>query len=116
VKTIGISDEAMAVLTERPWKGNIRELEHTMERAVALTPDGEEISAQTCSAAPSNGARPVCVTIPDDGLDIRSYLDTVEKELVLEAMRKAGGSQTRAAELLKMEVHQMRYLLKKYIH
>ena len=112
-KAVGVSAEASAVLSERPWKGNVRELEHTIERLVALTPDGGEISKEAC-AGPNNGARPLYLTIPDDGLDIRSFLETVERDLAWEAMRKCGGNQTRAAELLKMEVHQFRYLLKKY--
>jgi len=112
-KSVAFSRDALAVLTERPWKGNVRELEHTIERLVTLTPDGGEISEEVCSL-PGNGTRPLNLTIPDEGLDIKSFLETVERDLALEAMRKCAGNQTRAAELLKMEVHQFRYLLKKY--
>ena len=112
-KSVGISHEALAALTDRQWKGNVRELEHAIERLVALTPDGEEICKEDCSV-PTNGARPFHVAIPDEGLDVKSYLENVERELVAEAMRKSNGNQTRAADLLKMEVHQFRYLLKKY--
>jgi len=112
-KSVAFSRDALAVLAERPWKGNVRELEHTIERLVTLTPDGGEISKEVCSI-PGNGSRTLNLTIPDDGLDIKSFLETVERDLALEAMRKCGGNQTRAAELLKMEVHQFRYLLKKY--
>jgi two-component system response regulator PilR (NtrC family) len=112
-KSVGISDGAMAMLSERPWKGNIRELEHTIERLVTLTPDGGEISREAC-AGPANGSKPLNIAIPDGGLDIKTFLESVERDLVREAMRKSGANQTRAAELLKMEVHQFRYLLKKY--
>jgi transcriptional regulator with GAF, ATPase, and Fis domain len=112
-KSVAFTSEALAVLAERPWKGNVRELEHTVERLVALTPEGDEISREAC-VAPGNGGRSLNLTIPDDGLDIKAFLETVERDLAWEAMRKSGGNQTRAAELLKMEVHQFRYLLKKY--
>ena len=101
------------MLTERPWKGNIRELEHAIERLVALTPDCGEISKEAC-AGPANGSKPLNIAIPEGGLDIKTFLESVERDLVKEAMRKSGANQTRAAELLKMEVHQFRYLLKKY--
>ena len=114
-KSVSVSADALGALAERPWKGNVRELEHTIERLVALTPDGEEIPRGACMG-PENGAPPINLVIPDTGLDIKSFMESVERELALEAMRKSGGNQTRAAELLKMEVHQFRYLLKKYGH
>ena len=112
-KSVSVSPEALAVLAERPWKGNVRELEHAIERLVALTADGEEISKDACTVA-NNGTQPLSLTIPDTGLDIKAFLESVERDLALEAIRKCSGNQTRAAELLKMEVHQFRYLLKKH--
>lgn len=112
-KTVGISSSATEALIARDWKGNVRELEHTIERAVALTPDGSDIVPETFAASP-NGSRSPIPTIPDDGLNIREFLDGMEKDLVCEAMRKCGGNRTKAADLLKMEVHQFRYLLSKY--
>lgn len=114
-KSVGISTNALASLSNRDWVGNVRELEHAMERAVALTPDGGEITEERCSET-SNGRRAfnISASIPDDGLDIRSYMEAVERDLIAEALRRTVGNRTRAAELLKMEVHQFRYLLTKH--
>jgi len=114
-KTVSISSNALASLSNRDWHGNVRELEHAIERAVALTPDGSEITEERC--AENNGRRghaSFAASIPDDGLDIRHYLEAVERDLVTEALRRTAGNRTRAAELLRMEVHQFRYLLTKH--
>ena len=48
-KSVSLSDKALEMLETRPWQGNVRELEHTIERAVALTPNGEEINSAACA-------------------------------------------------------------------
>jgi two-component system response regulator HydG len=66
-KSIGISDEALEVLQNRPWLGNVRELENTIERAVAFTPDSESISVQNCvDQASTNGHSKA--HLPADGI------------------------------------------------
>ena len=112
-KSVLISPAAVEALCSRDWDGNVRELEHTVERAVALTPSDGEITPEICCGS-TNGTRPIVPPIPADGLDIRTFLDAVEKDLICEAMRKCTGNRTKAAELLKMEVHQFRYLLSKH--
>lgn len=113
-KNVGISPSALASLSNRDWHGNVRELEHAIERAVALTPDGGEITEARCAESP-NGRRGIVPTaLPDDGLDIRAYIDSVERDLIAEALRRTAGNRTRAAELLRMEVHQFRYLQTKH--
>ncbi len=112
-KTVALSAEAVGILKERKWNGNVRELEHTIERAVALTPDGEQIPAHTCadaaSAAPFRRAQ-----IPADGLHLPTFLNTLEKDYVEEALETSAGSQTRAAALLQIPVHALRHLLDKH--
>jgi len=112
-KSVAISSNALASLSNRDWHGNVRELEHAMERAVALTPDGCEITEERC-AENTNGRRPLSMSLPPDGLDIRAHIEAIERDLVTEALRRTAGNRTRAAELLKMEVHQFRYLLTKH--
>ena len=112
-KSVAISSNALASLSNRDWHGNVRELEHAIERAVALTPDGGEITEERCTEN-TNGRRPLSMSIPHEGLDIRAHLEAVERDLVTEALRRTAGNRTRAAELLKMEVHQFRYLLTKH--
>jgi len=112
-KNVTLSDGAVAALAGRQWKGNVRELEHTIERAVALTGDGQPINAEHCCA---NGAAPAYrrTEIPADGLHLPAFLNGLEKEYVEEALQRAAGNQTRAAALLQIPVHSLRHLLEKH--
>ena len=112
-KSVTLDGKALEALSGRQWRGNVRELEHTIERAVALTTDGEAISVDKCTQ-PENGAVPVAPRLPTDGLDLKNTLRCIEKELVTEALNRTHGNQTRAAELLGLEHHQIRHLLEKH--
>jgi two-component system response regulator PilR (NtrC family) len=112
-KNVSIADEAMQILQNRNWDGNVRELEHTIERAVALTFDGE-IPPEHCAddfLARQNG---FSFALPAGGLDLKDFLGGLEKDLVREALRRMNGNQTRAAELLQMPVHAFRHLIEKH--
>ena len=112
-KKIELSEKALRALEERPWKGNVRELEHTIERAVALTHDGGAITPEHCS---DNGASAAFrrVEIPAEGVHLPGFLNCLEKEYVEEAMQRSRGNQTRAAALLQIPVHSLRHLLEKH--
>ena len=112
-KNVTLSDGAVAALSGRQWKGNVRELEHTIERAVALTGDGQPIAAEHCCA---NGAAPTFrrTEIPADGIHLPAFLNGLEKDYVEEALQRAAGNQTRAAALLQIPVHSLRHLLEKH--
>jgi len=112
-KKLRLTDEASDILQNRQWHGNVRELEHTIERAVALSNGNGVISAPHCaddiSSLPSTG-----VELPATGLHLPSHLNFIEKQYVAEAMQHAGGNQRRAAELLQIPVHALRHLLGKH--
>ena len=112
-KNLKLSDEAADVLQNRPWSGNVRELEHTIERAVALSNGGTEIAARYCSDDVST-LRSASVELPTAGLHLPSHLNLIEKHYVAEAMQRSGGNQRRAAELLQIPVHALRHLLGKH--
>ena len=116
----GISHEAMDLLVHHEWPGNIRELENVMERAVALEatpvilPDslptnirGESPRAPTASAAPVEG-------FPESGFDLEAHVKEIERGYISEALKRAGGVQVKAAELLGMSFRSFRYYVKKY--
>jgi len=111
-----ISEEAMRRLEQHEWPGNVRELENTIERAVAFETT-EEIKAERLppkisrmNPSESNGSD----KIPESGINLEKHLEEVEKSYIVEALRKTGGVQTRAAELLKMSFRSFRYFVKKY--
>ncbi len=112
-KQISISDEALAALQGRSWLGNVRELENTIERAVAFTASGESIALSNCvEQTQKNGNH--AAHLPPDGLHLPAHLNKLEKDYVEEALRRCSGNQTRAAELLKIPVHSLRHLLDKH--
>jgi two-component system NtrC family response regulator len=109
----GISDEARNLLLRYDYAGNVRELENIIERAVVLSKKGIitgadlPISVRTAvqeHRLPAGRAQG----------SLNETLDTVERGLILDALKESGGVQTRAAELLGISERVLRYKLKKY--
>ena len=113
-KNIAISDEAVKALTARSWPGNIRELENTIERAVAFARSGDELLAENFSPRASSNGQGTKPYFPADGLHLPTHLNQLEKAYVEEALRRTNGNQTRAAEILQMPVHALRHLMDKH--
>ncbi len=108
------SDEAMAALRAFSFPGNVRELENIVERAVALagsnTIELSDLPDEVRSARP---AVSTSMTLPDEGLNLESTLDALERTLIEQALGKSNGVKTRAAELLGLSFRSLRYRLKK---
>jgi len=96
------------------WPGNIREMENVIERMLVLS-NGEEVVDSDLpdelrgSAAP-NPALSFLVDIPEEGIS----LEAVERELLLRALEKAGGNQTRAAHYLDISRRTFIYRMEKH--
>jgi len=120
-KTMGkkitrISEEAIRRLTEHDWPGNVRELENVIERAVALE-TSDAITEQSLSREVGGGSRPVAdlpIVLSDGGIDLERQLERLRERLMEEALQRAQGVQTKAAELLGMSFRSFRYFAKKY--
>ena len=112
----GISAEAGRYLAAYDWPGNIRELENVIERAVALeqTPTvlPDSLPAHLRGQTPRPGAQPVA--LPDSGFDLEQHVHEIEREYIAQALRRSGGVQVKAAELLGMSFRSFRYYAKKY--
>ncbi|REJ78024.1 MAG: sigma-54-dependent Fis family transcriptional regulator [Acidobacteria bacterium] len=115
-REISISGDAMEMLEKYTWHGNVRELEHTIERAVALERE-DEIQPERLPDHITN-YNPERINaefdLPDNGINLSSHLGNLEKTYVVEALKRTGGNQTKAAELLKMPVRSLRHLLDKH--
>ncbi len=113
----GISHEALALLTAHDWPGNIRELENVLERAVALeaTPTilPESLPPAVRGEAGRAGTQPVD-GLPASGFDLEAHVKEIEMNYIAEALKRAGGVQVKAAELLGMSFRSFRYYVKKY--
>jgi DNA-binding NtrC family response regulator len=110
---ITIEPEAMNLLLDYPWPGNIRELENVLERAVVLC-DSDRITVHELpfvhESSPSLQGKPV--QLFDGNLDDR--LADMEKQLLLKAMQDAHGVKTRAARSLGIKTSTLYYKLEKY--
>jgi two-component system response regulator PilR (NtrC family) len=115
-KTLSVSPKTAQLLENYAWHGNVRELEHTIERAVALERSGEIQPEQLPDHITNYNPRRIDAEfdLPDIGLNLVSHLENLEKTYVVEALRKSGGSQTKAADLLQMPVRSLRHLLDKH--
>jgi two-component system response regulator PilR (NtrC family) len=106
----------MQFLENYAWHGNVRELEHTIERAVALERT-EEIQPERLPEHITN-YNPARIQnefdFPDNGINLTTHLDNLEKTYVVEALRRTSGNQTKAADLLQMQVRSLRHLLDKH--
>ena len=115
-REVSISPKTMEILENYTWHGNVRELEHTIERAVALE-RGEEIQPERLPEHITN-YNPERINaefdLPDNGINLATHLENLEKTYVVEALKRTGGNQTRAAELLQMQVRSLRHLLDKH--
>ena len=111
-----VSEKAMQFLESYAWHGNVRELEHTIERAVALERTGEIQPERLPDHITNYNATRINAefNLPETGINLVSHLDNLEKTYVVEALKKCGGGQTRAAELLQMPVRSLRHLLDKH--
>ena len=115
-REVSISEKALQLLENYAWHGNVRELEHTIERAVALERSGEIQPERLPDHITNyNPARIKAeFDLPDDGINLTSHLENLEKTYVVEALKRTGGNQTRAAELLQIQVRSLRHLLDKH--
>jgi DNA-binding NtrC family response regulator len=115
-RSLGVSPAAMELLERYNFPGNVRELEHTIERAVALertdAVQPERLPEQITHYNPARVAE--AFDLPDEGLNLPAHLDQLEKTYLLEALRRTAGNPTRAAELLKLSVRSLRHLLDKH--
>ncbi len=110
------SPDAMERLVNHSWKGNVRELENVIERAVTLG-SGPVIDLkiiEECLQRTIPYKTRISVDIPLDGIDLEGLLTEIEKDLLLKALDKARGVKKDAAELLRLDFRSFRYRLAKY--
>ncbi|HKW41421.1 MAG TPA: sigma-54 dependent transcriptional regulator [Gemmatimonadales bacterium] len=107
-----ISAAARDMMLAYPWPGNVRELSHVIERAV-LWSQGPVLDVEHLSlTSPDHQAPPPASTsaLPPQGVDLAHW----EKAIIQEALREAGGNQTKAAQRLGISRDTLRYRLKKF--
>src|SRR3984893_6650179 len=104
----GLSPGALGRLGSHHWPGNIRELKNVIERAMLLS-EGDQLTETDLPPSLSRVAQAHQVELPAEGLD----LPKLEHDLLHQALQPSGGNRSRAARLLGVSRHQIRYRLKK---
>ena len=104
----GLTPAATTLLEQYRWPGNIRELRNAIERAMLLMDrdwlEPDDFTTLTRSVAAAQ------FKLPAEGLN----LDEVERQLLVQALERAGGNQTQAAQLLGINRDQVRYRIEKF--
>jgi DNA-binding NtrC family response regulator len=111
-----IDQDAMDTLDAYSWKGNIRELENVIERAMILC-EGDLITRKHLRLAPSGAGGESLDDIGSEGtLDsvAKAALRIVETKRIKKALKETGGNKTRAAELLKVSYKTLLTKIKDY--
>lgn len=112
-KVSGLSERAKEKLRRYPWPGNVRELRNVIERAVIFA-EKDHIDADDIILVEE---RPEQSSDKENNLSIASdgasFLE-IEKKLILDALEKTRGNQTRAAKSLGLTLDTLRYRIKKH--
>jgi len=101
-----VSQEAMRRLMSYGWPGNVRQLENAMERAVAFGAGRSQVDVLDLPPEVQQAQEPVvpaAVALPDEGLDLDSFVSNIEKELIQLSLARTGGNKGQAAKLLNLK-------------
>ena len=108
-----ISAAAYAMLQDRRWKGNVRELENVMERAVLLAGNGLILPSHVLM---ESGGQPVsCAPVPTVPLpSANGSLWEMERELIFQTLARVNENRTHAAKELGISIRTLRNKLREY--
>jgi two-component system response regulator PilR (NtrC family) len=115
-----VSAAALQLLQNHSWRGNVRELQNAMERAVALEQTEsilpESLPEDVRRGRSALGAPAAPGQLPDlgEGFDLEARGEEFYRHYIALALERAGGVQVKAAELLGMSFRSFRYYVKKY--
>jgi transcriptional regulator with GAF, ATPase, and Fis domain len=122
----GIAAQSLEALAGYDWPGNVRQLENTIERAVALEttselhvelpaerPKARAVAAGAETAATMAVATDAGAVLPE-GVNMENYVAQIERGLLQSALEQTHGVQVRAADVLGISYRSFRHLMKKY--
>jgi two-component system, NtrC family, response regulator PilR len=116
IESTGLSPEAVQLLKDYPFPGNVRELENVLERALTLSSGGTIIPEHIKLRANTRSA--VTAEIPpasqvNGNVALGDQLEGIERDAIVKALEKTRYNKTAAAKLLGMSFRALRYRIKK---
>ncbi len=108
-----LSPPVLARLGAYPWPGNVRELRNVIERAMILDPE-RGLADLDLAPASAGAPAPEGTSLAERELNLRDALNKLERELLLEAHRRAGGVRKDAAHLLGIDPRNLSYYMRKH--
>jgi two-component system, NtrC family, response regulator AtoC len=110
----GIEPEAMKVLLEYAFTGNVRELENVIERAMVLA-EGARLGVDDLPHHVRSPIRALDeVDLGDDELSVKKHGAILERRLIQKALERTGGNRTKAADLLELSSRALLYKIRDY--
>jgi len=116
----GFEKDALDIVINYTWPGNIRELENVIERAVALEkgafigikslPSDLVYNISETEVMPSN----IDALLKDEHFDFQEYIDDISRRIILKAFLSNDSNMKKTAEKLKLNYRSLRYLMEKY--
>jgi two-component system response regulator PilR (NtrC family) len=131
-RCVRLSQAALAALQQHDFPGNVRELENILERALAFVHgdciEMDDLCFESVNAHDQVLSEPMMLV--EEGkplcgmeqhtvfpISLNTHLDTIERELIVKALKEARFNRTRAATLLGISFRQLRYRIQKlHIH
>jgi DNA-binding NtrC family response regulator len=111
---VEISSVALQMLAAFSWPGNIRELKNTIESASVMAENGyiepAQLPGKITGVFNSNSSE---IKLPAN-IPLDERLREIEKSMIIEALRKTGGIQVRATELLGINQRSLWHRIKKH--
>ncbi len=107
-----LSPSALAYLGRQPWRGNVRELENTMHRAVLLA-SGAEIEAEAIGLPDTPASPDASASSPGSNF-VGRRIEEVEQEVILRTLSHTFGNRTHAATILGISIRALRNKLRDY--
>ena len=102
-----VSQEAMRHLMAYHWPGNVRQLENTVERAVAFSAGRSQIDVGDLPTEIQQAEEPAltsaAVALPEDGLNLDRFISSIERDLIQRSLERTGGNKGAAAKLLGLK-------------
>lgn len=101
--------QALDRLSAAAWPGNVRQLENSIEMAVAMSGDRLQLTGADFPLPVDDRAMPVfesdlpVIPLPDEGFDFEQTLASIERSILEQALRRTGGNKKAAAQMLRLK-------------